>query len=246
MRIMNLTSPHAGLDLRRRRRQPELMDDPALDPAEHAAALRGLARINAVSQSASILWTSLRDLARSAAPRPLRVLDVATGGGDVPLALARHARASGVRLELHACDISATAIAEAGQRGREAGVQMRLFECDALALPAETTYDAVICSLFVHHLEEDAVVLLLERMCAAAEQAVLVSDLRRSFGGYLMACAATRALTRSRIVHVDGPRSVEGAFTPEELRDLAARAGLTGATVEPRWPCRMLLRWRRP
>jgi hypothetical protein len=66
-----------------RRLQPELMDQPGLDPARHRQALRGLRRINFWSRSAGILWPALAGLAR-AAQRPLRVLDQATGGGDVP------------------------------------------------------------------------------------------------------------------------------------------------------------------
>jgi hypothetical protein len=61
----------------------------------------------------------------------------------------------------------------------------------------------------------------------------------------LLACAGTRLLSRSPVVHVDGPRSVAAAFTPAEALDLAQRAGLTGATVVRRWPCRFLLTWRR-
>src|SRR5438128_111546 len=51
--------------------------------------------------------------------------------------------------------------------------------------------------------------------------------------------------SRSEVVHVDGPRSVEGAYTPEEALELAKRAGLRGATVRRSWPCRFLLSWER-
>ena len=56
---------------------------------------------------------------------------------------------------------------------------------------------------------------------------------------------ATRVLSGSRVVHVDGPRSVEGAFTALEAQKLAERAGLAGARVSRRWPCRYLLSWSR-
>src|SRR4051795_12469455 len=92
--------------LRRRHVTPEVMDQPDLDAAEHASALRGLARINAVSGSAAILWPTLRDLARAAGPAGVRVLDVATGAGDVPLRLWRKARRAGVPLHAAGCDRS--------------------------------------------------------------------------------------------------------------------------------------------
>ena len=83
-------------------------------------------------------------------------------------------------------------------------------------------------------------------MGAAARRAVLINDLARSTAGLMLAHVATRLLTRSPVVHVDGPRSVEGAFTAEEARQLAERAGLHGSTVGRRWPFRYLLMWRRP
>jgi hypothetical protein len=42
---------------------------------------------------------------------------------------------------------------------------------------------------------------------------------------------------------VDGPRSVAGAFTLDELQELARQSGLVGANISPRWPQRMLLTW---
>ena len=75
------------LSLRQRCVLPELMDQPELDAIEHGRALAGLARINALSGSARILWPSLRDLARRKRTDGLRVLDVASGAGDVPIRL---------------------------------------------------------------------------------------------------------------------------------------------------------------
>jgi hypothetical protein len=99
--------------------------------------------------------------------------------------------------------------------------------------------------LFLHHLEEQDVVGLLQRMRESAALAVLANDLVRSRVGYWLAWWGCRALTRSSIVHVDGPRSVEGAFTLDEARDMASRAGLTGLRLTRHWPERFLLRWDR-
>ena len=48
---------------------PELMDQPSLAPAEHEKALRGLARINALSDSAGIIWRPLLELALAVSQR---------------------------------------------------------------------------------------------------------------------------------------------------------------------------------
>ena len=78
-----------------------------------------------------------------------------------------------------------------------------------------------------------------------ARRAVLVSDLSRSRAGHFFAWAGCRLLSRSRVFHVDGTRSVKAAFTPEEARGLAAHAGLDGARVTTHWPQRWLMNWTR-
>ena len=106
-------------------------------------------------------------------------------------------------------------------------------------------YDVLISSLFYHHLSEDQVVSLLEKMAAATKHLLIVNDLRRCSAGLLLAHIACRLLTRSRVVHVDGPRSVCAAFTSAEMQVLAHRAGLNDAYVAHRWPCRFLCTWRK-
>ncbi len=106
-------------------------------------------------------------------------------------------------------------------------------------------YDVVMCSLFLHHLGEEEAVGFLRWAAATAAHQVLVNDLERSGPGLALAHVAVRLLTTSDVVHVDGPRSVESAFTMAEARALAERAGLRGAVVRWRWPFRYLLTWSR-
>jgi 2-polyprenyl-3-methyl-5-hydroxy-6-metoxy-1,4-benzoquinol methylase len=228
-----------------RHRRPEIMDQPDLDAHQHIQALRGLARINFLSHSDGILWPELARLARDLAPRVPRILDVATGAGDVVIRLWHRARRAGFSLELEGCDLSPVALAHAHSRAVVARVPIRFFAYDALAGPILTGYDAVVSSLFLHHLDEQPAITLLRRMAQMAERLVLVNDLERGWTGWLAAYVGTRLLTTSHVVHVDGPRSVEGAFTVAEARSLTERAGLAGALVKRRWPFRWLLTWRR-
>jgi SAM-dependent methyltransferase len=232
-------------DLTRRNRQPELMDQPRLGEEAHRVALRGLARVNWLSGSVRILWRPIRDLARRRPGERLRILDVAAGGGDVAIGIWRRARRHRLSVDVDGCDLSPTALACAEERARRQGAEVRFFRRDVLAEPLPDGYDVVTCSLFLHHLDEEPAVELLRRMGAVARWLVLVNDLERSTAGYRAAYIGTRLLSRSPIVHVDGPRSVEGAFTLSEARDLAERAGLQGATVERRFPFRFLLKRER-
>src|SRR5215211_5344258 len=99
---------------------PELMDDPALSAERHFAALRGLKRINRISRSSAAYWPAIARLAREAAGGELSVLDVACGGADVTIALARRAARAGLKLRWHACDVSVEALRFAEARARAA------------------------------------------------------------------------------------------------------------------------------
>jgi len=72
---------------------------------------------------------------------------------------------------------------------------------------------------------------------------VLLCDLRRDRIGLGLAWVFSRLLTRSNVVHVDAIKSVRAAWTPEEMRDLATRAGLDNASISCCFPRRMMLSW---
>lgn len=230
------------IDVRQRRRQPEIMDQPDIDPKRHVEALCCLERVNWVSRSAAILWPAIRRLANG----PLRLLDVATGAGDIPVTLWKRSQRAGIALEIEGCDVSETALNHARQNARRFNAPIHFFEHDALQSEFPRQYDIVVCSLFLHHLEPDEAVTVLRRMADAARLAVLINDLNRSVFGWWLARLGTVLMSRSPVARVDGPRSVEGAWKPSEALDLAHRAGLDGAAVAHRWPCRWLLTWHRP
>jgi 2-polyprenyl-3-methyl-5-hydroxy-6-metoxy-1,4-benzoquinol methylase len=225
--------------------EPEVMDDPALDERQHYHALKGLSRINRLSVSSRIVWGPLARLAKSLGVRRLRVLDIATGSGDVPLALWRRGRRRGLELEILGVDISPRAVEYGRRRAEQAGANLRFEMRNVFEQPLPEGCHAVMCSLFLHHLNRNQAVQLLRSMAAAAQHLVLVNDLERSRMGLLAAEAVCRLATTSRVVHIDGPRSVRAAFTPQEAAALAREAGLNNARVERRWPFRYVLTWRR-
>lgn len=232
------------MDLSRRSLTPELMDQPGLAHDEHAAALAGLARLNWASGTAAQLYRSVARLARTHSATKLRVLDIASGGGDVAAQLIAYSRRHGLELEvvgldcsLQACDIA---------RSRHSSVPgLRFKQADTIADPLPEGFDVIVCSLFLHHLTESDAISLLTSMSQVARLGFAVSDLRRTTLGWWIAQLACRTLSRSPVVHYDGPRSVEGAFTLGEMRNLCEAAGLETAEIKKCWPWRMLITWGR-
>ncbi len=227
-------------------RQPELMDQPDLDPKAHEQALRGLERINFWSGACRVFWPRLQAVARTLPHRPVRVLDLACGGGDVATRLWRKAQRAGLSLQIDGCDRSPTALDYARQRAAPRNASVSFFRCDLLHEALPEGYDVLINSLFLHHLDESEAETFLRRAAGVAGRLFMLSDLVRGSVGMILAYSATRILTRSRVVHVDGPLSVAGAFSEDEMHRMAERAGLQAATVTRHWPSRMLLTWNKP
>jgi len=230
-----------------RKLEPEIMDDPALDAERHHGALRGLERINRWSGSLRLIWPAIHALCRGCPDRTINVIDLATGGGDIPLGIHLRAQRLGLKLRVRGCDYSTRAVEFARQRASEAGAgdSLEYFKFDALKDSMPVDGDVLLSSLFLHHLTADHAETLLRRMARSARQLVLINDLLRTRAGLVLAHTATRLLSTSSVVHADGPQSVRAAFTLSEVGAMAQRAGLNNCTVERRWPCRFLLTWER-
>jgi len=233
-----------------RHREPEIMDQPDLDRDRLDYALGGLSRLNRWSGSAAKLWPVLRDLAMQSqradsptCPKPvtLRILDLATGAGDNPIRLALKARKENLSMYFAGCDVNPRSIEFASRRAQEAGADVDWLVRDVLTDELPSGYDVVMCSLFMHHLNNDQAVCLLGRMWQAASRAVVVCDLVRSRFGLWLATAASRILTRSDVVHTDGPISVRAAYTIDEFANIVNHAGLLENRIWRRWPARFLL-----
>lgn len=238
------------IDLSRRYLEPERMDSPELAAEPHRHALAGLRRINYFSRSAAAIAAAISRLPVVNRPildssGPLTVLDLGCGGGDVAAGVHRRLRGVGIAAEVTGWDRSETAVEEALRRaGTPTPQGLRFAVHDAFAASDEH-FDVVYCSLFLHHFEVADAVELLRQMKSIARRAVIVDDLLRSQMGYLLASAGCRLLSRSDIVHFDGPQSVRAAFTRQEVNGLAVQAGLSEFSLRKHWPERFTLTWCR-
>jgi ubiquinone/menaquinone biosynthesis C-methylase UbiE len=203
----------------------ELLDGP-LDEALLAGNLRDLARVNRWLGGSELSWRALEHVHRSmAGGRELTMLDVGTGGADIPLALLERAGRKGLRLHIEATDVRPEIVASA--RRSTAGVdQIRVSLVDEPHAWPEKSVDVAHASLVLHHLEPAQAVQLLARMGRAARTAVIVNDLVRRRRWWLAAWLLTRFATGNRYTRHDAPISVRRAYQAVEVVQMAARAGL--------------------
>lgn len=232
-------------------RQPELMDDPAIDAPDHLHALSALARLNVVSGTAARLAEGVRHALADEvdqAQDPRVIVDLACGGGDVTLDLAARLKRrppTAPPVRLIGVDMSSRAVARARAAAACRTVEVTFEVRDVLAEGCPPC-DVAVSSLFLHHLDDQAACDLLRSMAASVRCGLVISDLVRSRVGLALAVLGTTVLSTSRVARVDGPLSVHAARTPSEYRALCDAAGLRTAVIQRVWPERVMIRWNRP
>jgi SAM-dependent methyltransferase len=213
---------------------PELMDRPQPVTRELERDLANLRSLNR--------WFGGHGLVRHFLRRWLkpnetaRILDVATGSGDIPRLIADHARRRNVSVHIDAIDQQESTIEIA--RGLSAAYPEIDFYCADLfewnsptglkldgLKPSSSPYDMVLCSLTLHHFSDDDAVRTLQKIRELSSARVLLADLRRA---RWLSCAVyfvTATIYRDEMTKTDARLSVARAFSFVELRELAERAG---------------------
>jgi 2-polyprenyl-3-methyl-5-hydroxy-6-metoxy-1,4-benzoquinol methylase len=201
--------------------EPELMDRPQPVTPELVSDLRNLRKLNRYFGSYRLIEHFLR---RWIQPRSqMRILDLATGSGDIPRLVVDYARNAGADVKVHAIDQQPSTLEIARSLSRDYP-EIEFFESDVLSF-GDRGYDIVLCSLALHHFEEETAVQLLRRCRDLSQRYVLVSDLRRGLLATVGVYLLTAMIFREPMTRTDARLSAERAFSFREFRSLAERAG---------------------
>lgn len=209
---------------------PELLDGPLDDPAALADNLRDLRLLNRALGGIDLSRRAIDALLDGrSGEQPVSLLDVGTGGADIPFALLADWRRRGRHLRVHAVDnrpeVLSGARAERPVLDRAPDLTLGLADGRALPYP-DGAFDIAHASLVVHHLDPADAREFLRELGRVARLGVVVNDLARGRLAWLGAWLIGHLLTRSRYTRHDAPLSVRRAYTAVELHDLLRSAGL--------------------
>jgi len=191
----------------------ELLDSDAGTPQEVAGSLRDLRMFNNWFGGVHTMSSLLRRVAQKRGLKEISWVDVAGGEGYVATRTQQSLARSGISshpviLDRAPTHLSKTHPAVCG---------------DALALPfRDNSFDAVGCSLFLHHLEPDDILRFVKEGLRVARHAFLVQDLQRH-PLHLGLSYLGMPIYRSRITRHDAVASVQRAYTVEEVRTVLSR-----------------------
>lgn len=203
------------------------MDRPDADPEMLTDDLHNLRIINRYFGGLSALRSSVMPMAMKTRQGNIAtILDLATGSGDQPVALAKAFRRLGKEVQITAVDRNEMMLKAARQYAT--GFEEIQFECcNILDLPyASESYDIVSCSLAIHHFSRENGVKLLREMNRICRLGFVVNDLSRSYIGAASAWIYTRLTTTNRMTRYDSVASVLRAFKKDELFEMAEEAAV--------------------
>jgi 2-polyprenyl-3-methyl-5-hydroxy-6-metoxy-1,4-benzoquinol methylase len=200
----------------------EMMDRDQPSSVELERDLEHIRQLNRWFGSYNLVLSFIRHWIKPA--DKLRVVDLATGSGDIPRLIVDYARKISATVEIDALDRQPATLEIA--RGLSADYpEISYREVNILEWKSIEAYDITLCTLALHHFSDEDATRVLRKCREVSKRFVLVSDLRRSFsliaGVYLL----TALIFREPMTRYDARLSSIRAFSFPEMRDLAVHAG---------------------
>jgi SAM-dependent methyltransferase len=231
------------MDLTRRAQPselPEWMDEPCTY-ADFRACLVDLARVNTITlaRRPTLQWLS-HLITNSPQARPLHIVDIGCGGGDMLRAIAKWAKRRGISVSLTGIDLNPYAI-RAAQELNHAGAPIQWIHGNAYSYNPPGDIDVIVSSLFTHHLPDAEIVRYLVWMETTARCGWFINDLHRMRIYIHIFQALSTAARWHRFVRHDGPVSIRRSFRTADWQRLceAANIDLESVSIRKRIPGRL-------
>lgn len=222
-------------DLARRSHAPELMDSASVPFEEFRQCLQHLEIVNrcTFAYRPTLAWLD-RVTKTNPMDRPLVILDVGSGHGDMLRRIAAWAARRGLPVELRGIDLSPWS-ARAAKQATPPGSPIRYETGNIFDLAGDRPVDLVVSSLFTHHLADDELIRFLRWMTARATIGWFINDLHRHILPYHFIRTVMRLVPANRMVRHDAAVSVARSFTRADWVGLLRQAGLDPARVSIEW-----------
>lgn len=229
-------------DLTSRSDATERIDQADSDPVLFERTLDQFTWINLLlSRSRSLLKRYVVSDMKRDPGRTYEVLDVGSGGGDIPRWLIHHCRRKDLRVRVTGIDLDRRAIEYARRRfGAVDGMEFHRKSVFELA-DFDRPFDYVIANHFLHHLEDERIGDALNAISAKTERLFLVNDLRRSLFSYLAFSLFAGPLFHRSFIFEDGRVSITRGFKRHELRAFADQVTGPPITVRTAFPGHLYL-----
>ncbi|GAB2594802.1 methyltransferase domain-containing protein [Spirosoma areae] len=227
------------LQTSQRTTKEEVMDDFSLEGDELRDALDKIARINQLLGGNNITLDGIQQLlANHPKEKPVSIVDIGCGNGDMCRAVASFARKQNWTVQILGVDANAYTINHAkalsGPYGNISYAVMNVFANEFATLE----YDIVLCTLTLHHFSDADILQLMRVFLNKAKRGIVINDLHRSAVAYRLFQLICFVFQLNPMSREDGLTSILRGFKKRDLENFANQLGLKKYSINWRWAFR--------
>lgn len=225
------------IDTSKRKMETEQMDDFTVQGDLLTETLDQLARINRYLGGNQITMNGLKKILKDhPADKPLTIVDMGCGNGDLLRCIAEYGKKVGYDFRLIGIDANAHTVAYArklsGNYKELSFQQLDVFSAEFQKLE----YDLVLATLFLHHFSEEEIVTLLQSVMKTATVGMVVNDLHRNALAYFL-FRLLGLFIRNPMTREDGLISIRKAFKREDLENMSKNMNAK-SSIQWKWAFR--------
>jgi 2-polyprenyl-3-methyl-5-hydroxy-6-metoxy-1,4-benzoquinol methylase len=216
----------------------EIMDDLNCKGEVVDQTLRELEFINRTLGGNNITVSGVRSLLENKLGKPIEIIDLGCGGGDMILLLQKKFSKRKAALNFTGIDANPNIIAYARKHIKETA-NIRFEAVNILSDEFKSRqFDIAIATLFFHHFTSEQLSPVIKKLYEQARIGIVINDLHRHPLAYYSIRFLTQLFSKSAMVKFDAPLSVLRGFSREDMRNILSDAGITNYTLSWGWAFR--------
>lgn len=216
----------------------ELMDDLSCSGEVVAQTLRELEFINRTLGGNHVTVQGVVELTKNNSAKPISIIDVGCGGGDMLMLLKKKLDNRNVLSTLMGIDANPNIVEYAttsyGSSPSISFATMNIFSNEFKQLK----FDLAVATLFFHHFTHSQLVDILKQLRQQATLGIVINDLHRHPLAYYSIKLLTKIFSKSSMVQYDAPLSVLRGFSKAELQSILEEAGIKNYKIKWKWAFR--------
>lgn len=223
----------------KRSEETEIMDDLEMEGEELARTLAEIKYINDWLGGNKVVLNALKQIFKNIDPeKTIKILDLGCGGGEILREIAAYCRKKNIKVELVGIDANAFtinyAIEQCAYYKEVSFLKLDIFSDDFKNL----TYDIAVCSLFLHHFENDKIVQILRTINKSAKIGLIINDLQRSKIAFFLFNLVTAILFAGKMAKNDGKISIKRSFLKTDLIAYLKASDFNNFKIKWKWAFR--------
>ena len=218
---------------------PEIMDDFNMEGDELKNALDKISKINRLLGGNKITLDGIKELIKNNEKQnEITILDVGCGNGDMLRSLAEYAESNNLKFKLIGIDANNYTVNYARQLSV---IYPNIkYHCQDIFTESfkELKYDIVLCTLTLHHFNEEEILKLLKIFYINSRIGIVINDLQRSAIAYRLFQLVCVVFRLEKMTREDGLTSILRGFKKKELVEFSEELKFKKYKINWRWAFR--------